>query len=67
MAVELTPDLERLKLEAEGRKAFKTRPVYEALAALDLVEYRRLDPPTRLALGYYQTAQRRAESMKGGA
>ena len=31
MAVEMTTDLERLKAEAEGRKAFKSRPVYEHL------------------------------------
>ena len=34
MAVELTADFGRLKAEAEGRQAFKSRPVYEALAAL---------------------------------
>ena len=30
MAVELTADLERLKAGAEGRRAFKARPVYQA-------------------------------------
>ena len=30
----MTADLERLKAEVEGRRAFKPRPVYEALATM---------------------------------
>lgn len=60
----VTDEIEELKAQAEGRRSFVENETYEALAALDLAEYRKLDAETRLALGYYLTAKRRAETLK---
>lgn len=58
-------DVEELRAQADGSRAFAgTNGLYEKLAGLSEYEYRRLDPLTRLALGYYLAAKRRAESLK---
>ncbi len=64
MSIELTSDLAELKAQAEGKRPFRENRILEALASLDMAEYRRLDATTRLALGYYLTAKRRAEALK---
>ncbi len=64
MAIELTKDLVELKAQAEGAKPFQRQALYERLAEKDLSEFRKFDPPTRLAIGYYVAARRRVESLK---
>lgn len=63
MGIELTGQLAELKAQAEGKRAFRKNERLEALTALDLRKYRRLDPTTRLELGYYLTAKGRAEKV----
>lgn len=58
-------ELENLKAQAEGSKPFRTSGMLERLAALDLKEFYKLPPRERLAVGFYQTAKRRAEALKG--
>lgn len=65
MSIELTEDLAELKAQAEGLKPFRVQRLYEQLAEKDLTEFRKFDPATRLAIGYYVAARRRAEQMKG--
>lgn len=57
-------ELKRLRAMAEGSKPFRTSGLYERLAALDLKEFYRLPARERLAVGYYQTAKRRAEALQ---
>ncbi len=64
MAIELTKDLLELKAQAEGSKPFKVQALYERLAEKDLSEFRRFDPTTRLAIGYYVAARRRAAQIE---
>jgi hypothetical protein len=66
MAIQLSEDYETLKAMAEGRKTFRVMPVYEKLAELDMREHNRLPASTRLDVGLYLTAKRRAEQMKEG-
>ena len=54
-----------LKAQAEGAKPFRVQPLYERLAEKDLSEFRKFDPTTRLAVGFYVAARRRAEMLKG--
>jgi hypothetical protein len=63
MPIELTEDLAELKAQAEGSKPFKVQPLYERLAEKDLTEFRKFDPTTRLAIGFYVAAKRRAEAL----
>lgn len=56
----ITAEIEELKAQAEGRAPFHEDPRFEALAAADLAEYRKLDPETRLMLGFYVAAKARA-------
>ena len=53
-------ELKTLRAMAEGTKAFETSGLWERLAALDLKEFMKLPARERLAVGYYQTARRRA-------
>jgi hypothetical protein len=55
----ITTEIEELKAQAEGHSPFVENPTYEALAELDMAEYRKLDAETRLALGYYVAAKAR--------
>ncbi|MBA3804097.1 MAG: hypothetical protein H0X14_00050 [Acidobacteria bacterium] len=64
MAIELTKDLLELKAQAEGSKPFKVQALYERLAGKDLSEFRKFDPPTRLAVGFYVAAKRRAAQLE---
>ena len=57
-------ELLRLRGMAEGSKPFKTAPLWERLAALDLKEIMRLSPRERLGVGYYEAARRRREQLK---
>lgn len=56
-------ELKRLRAMAEGSKPFQRSAIWESLAALDLKEFWKLPARERLAVGYYQTARRRAESL----
>lgn len=60
-------ELQRLRAMAEGSKPFTTSRLWERLAAKDWPEFKKLPARERLAVGYYQSAKRRAESLKGGA
>jgi hypothetical protein len=64
VSIELTDKLAELKAQAEGKRPFVENRILEALASLDMAEYRRLDAVTKLALGYYLTAKRRADTPK---
>jgi len=64
VSIVLTDDLAELKAQAEGKRPFRECKALEALAALDLDKYRQLDATTRLALGYYLTAKRRASQLE---
>jgi hypothetical protein len=64
VAIKLTGDYEELKAEAEGRKSFRRRPIYERLKPLSKKEYDALSPGERLSFGLYLTAERLAASMK---
>jgi hypothetical protein len=57
-------ELKRLRAMAEGSRKFETSGLYERLSALDLKEFYKLDAHTRLAVGYYQTARRKAEALQ---
>lgn len=63
MGIELAGDLAELKAQAEGARPFKVNALYERLAEKDLSEFRRFDAPTRLAIGYYVAAKRRAAAL----
>jgi hypothetical protein len=56
--------LESLKAQAEGAQPFTRSGLYERLSALDLKEFYKLPARERLAVGFYQTAKRRAEALK---
>ena len=60
-------ELKRLRAMAEGAKPFKESRLWERLASLDLKEFWRLPARERLAVGYYQTARRRAETLRDAA
>jgi hypothetical protein len=65
-------ELKRLRSMADGSKPFKRSPMWERLASLELKEFWKLSARERLAVGYYQTARRRAEQfqpvdVEGGA
>ena len=57
-------ELKRLRAMAEGSKAFKESGLWEKLSAKEWAEFKKLPPRERLAVGYYQTAKRRVESLK---
>jgi hypothetical protein len=57
-------ELRNLRAMAEGVKAFETIGLWDKLAAKDWAEIKKLPARERLALGYYETARRRAESLK---
>lgn len=57
-------ELKALRAMADGSKPFTPSGLWERLAALDLKEFWKLPPRERLAVGYYQTGLRRAESLK---
>lgn len=59
-------ELESLKAQAEGSKTFTRSGFLERLSSLDLKEFWKLPPRERLAVGYYQTAKRRAEALQEG-
>jgi hypothetical protein len=59
-------ELKTLRAMAEGSKPFNVSGLWERLAALDMKEFWKLPPRERLAVGYYQTAKRRVESLKEG-
>jgi hypothetical protein len=59
-------ELESLKAQAEGRATFTRSGLLERLSDLDLKEFYRLPPRERLAVGFYQSAKRRAESLAKG-
>ncbi len=56
-------ELLHLRAQAEGSRPFERSAMWEQLAALDLKEFWKLPARERLAVGYYQTARRRAESL----
>lgn len=56
-------ELKALRARAEGARAFERSALWERLAALDLKEFWKLLARERLAVGYYQTARRRAQSL----
>ena len=56
--------LKRLRAMAEDSKHFKRSGLWERLAALDLKEFWKLLARERLAVGYYETARRRAEMLR---
>ncbi|HEX8353672.1 MAG TPA: hypothetical protein VF611_12275 [Pyrinomonadaceae bacterium] len=57
-------ELQRLRAMADGSKPFITSGLWERLSALELKEFMKLPAHERLAVGYYQTARRRAESLQ---
>lgn len=57
-------ELQRLRAMADGSEPFTGSGLWERLAALDLKEFMKLPARERLAVGYYQTAKRRAESLQ---
>ena len=57
-------ELKRLRAMAEGSKPFRKSSLWERFAALDLKEFWKLPARERLAVGYYQTARRRAEQLR---
>jgi hypothetical protein len=57
-------ELQALRAQAEGSKPFRTSGLWERLAALDLKEFYKLPARERLAVGYYQTAKRKAEALQ---
>jgi hypothetical protein len=58
-------ELKALRAQAEGSKPFRRSGLWERLAGLDLKEFYKLPARERLAVGYYQTAKRRAETLQG--
>lgn len=56
-------ELQRLRAMAQGTRPFERSGMWERLAALELKEFWKLPARERLAVGYYQTAKRRAESL----
>lgn len=58
-------ELKRLRAMAEGSRRFEVSGLWERLCALDLKEIKRLPARERLSIGYYETARRRVEQMKG--
>jgi len=58
-------ELKTLRAMADGSKPFKPSGLWERLAAMDLKEFWKLPARERLAVGYYQTARRRAEVLEG--
>jgi hypothetical protein len=58
-------ELKTLRAMADGSRPFERSGLWERLAALDLKEFWKLPARERLAVGYYQTAQRRADALKG--
>jgi hypothetical protein len=57
-------ELKRLRAMAEGSRKFEESGLYEKLSALDLKDFYKLDARTRLAVGYYQAARRKAEALQ---
>jgi hypothetical protein len=57
-------ELQALRAMAEGSKPFAPSGLWQRLADLDWPEFKKLPARERLAVGYYQSAQRRAESLK---
>ena len=57
-------ELKRLRAMAEGVRAFESSGLWERLAALDQKEFLKLPARERLAVGYYQAAKRRSDSLK---
>lgn len=58
-------ELKRLRAMAEGRLPFEASRLWERLAAEDMEKPYTLPAYERLGVGYYVTARRRAESLKG--
>jgi hypothetical protein len=57
-------ELKTLRAMADGSRPFERNGLWEKLAAKDWAEFKKLPARERLAVGYYQAAQRRAESLK---
>lgn len=57
-------ELKLLRAQADGSKPFTASSLWERFAALDLKEFMKLPARERLAVGYYQTARRRAEMLQ---
>ena len=57
-------ELKTLRVMANGSRAFELSGLWGRLAALDLKEFMKLPARERLAVGYYQTARRRAEMLQ---
>ncbi|MDQ3755792.1 MAG: hypothetical protein M3371_13805 [Acidobacteriota bacterium] len=63
LRLEQLPDAARTQRAAEGRAAFAPSPFYEKLIALREVrptDFAVLSPASKLALGHYEAAKRRA-------
>lgn len=56
-------ELLRLKAMAQGGQPFERSALWEQLAALEPKEFWKLPARERLAVGYYQCARRRTESL----
>jgi hypothetical protein len=57
-------ELKVLRAQAEGSQPFMHSGLWERLAALDLKAFYKLSARERLAVGYYETARRRAEVLQ---
>jgi hypothetical protein len=57
-------ELKRLRAMAEGSKPFEQSGLWEKFSALEWAEFKKLPARERLAVGYYQAAKRRVESLK---
>ncbi len=68
MKLELS-DVEAQEAAAEGRARFEPNAFYERLIAMretNAKAYDSMAPATKLALGYYEGAKRRAEMLREG-
>jgi hypothetical protein len=59
--------LKVLRAMAEGSRKFEESGLWERLSSLDMKEFMKLPARERLAVGYYQTAKRRRDSLKNDA
>jgi hypothetical protein len=57
-------ELKYLRAMALGEKPFRRIGLWEKLSAKDWDEIKKLPQREKLGVGYYTTAQRKAESMK---
>lgn len=57
-------ELKRLRAMADGSRPFERIGLWEKLASKEWTEIKKLPARERLAIGYYESGRRRAESLQ---